>query len=554
MNASDILRSKPDPSAVPVHLVAEAPPGELEEGALRRAADEALGVDAAGQAWSVEPVFSDSEVEELGSFFEVSGRLNAATLPRAAFDAAYRLEAALRLLAGPGARVRPDLESTVFVRPYTPESRAVPSPRSEPPRWSLEAIDGPGAWATPPAPGGAARGRGILVGHPDTGYGDHPELDHGALDLEHGFDFVNDDSDARDPMDPNELPEGHGTRTGSVIVGREAGEVAGVAPEAMLLPLRATKSVALVRGVGAAKAVDHARRNGCHVVSMSMGGVLLTGALEAAIELAVQSGMIVMAAAGNWDWARISLPGQAKFVVEPARYRNCIAVAASNADGAPWSGSSRGKKVLISAPGESVWVPAMKDDVNVSRSSGTSYAVAHLAGVAALWLAHWGPSALKERYRPENVQAVFVQVLRSSGFTRPDKWDTGKFGVGIVNAKAVLDAPLPDAPPPRPKESPQRTSSRERLEAVLGAEETGEVEPELARLFRAPPGELDDEIDRIGDEVAYLLAENPDFLRHMSRARGSEQTAGDDVEAVRDMLASAGSPQLAGAVASDADT
>lgn len=296
MNASDILRSKPDPSAVLVHLVAEAPPGELEDGALRRAADEALGVDAAGQAWSVEPVFSESEVEELGSFFEVSGRLNAATLPRAAFDAAYRLEAALRPLAGPGARVRPDLESTVFVRPYTPESRAVPSPRSEPPRWSLEAIDGRGAWATPPAPGGAARGQGILVGHPDTGYGDHPELDRGALDLEHGFDFVNDDTDARDPMDPNELPEGHGTRTGSVIVGREAGEVAGVAPEAMLLPLRATKSVALVRGVGAAKAVDHARRNGCHVVSMSMGGVLLTGALEAAIELAVQSGMIVMAA------------------------------------------------------------------------------------------------------------------------------------------------------------------------------------------------------------------------------------------------------------------
>lgn len=161
---------------------------------------------------------------------------------------------------------------------------------------------------------------------------------------------------------------------------------------------------------------------------------------------------------------------------------------------------------------------------------------------------------MKERYGPENVQAVFVEVLRSSGFTRPDKWDTGKFGVGIVNAKAVLDATLPDAPPPRPKAAPQRTSSRERLEAVLGAEQAGEAEPELTRLFLAPPDRLDDEIDRLGDEVAYLLAENPGFLRHLSRDRGRKEEPGEEVEAVRALLASAGSPQLVGAVTSDADT
>ena len=86
MNASELLRSKPDPSAVPVHLVAEAPPGKLDEGALKRAADEALGVDVTGEGWSVEPIFSGSDVEELGAFFEVTGRLNAATLPRAAFE------------------------------------------------------------------------------------------------------------------------------------------------------------------------------------------------------------------------------------------------------------------------------------------------------------------------------------------------------------------------------------------------------------------------------------------------------------------------------------
>jgi hypothetical protein len=84
-------------------------------------------------------------------------------------------------------------------------------------------------------------------------------------------------------------------------------------------------------------------------------------------------------------------------------------------------------------------VPALKGGVNVSRSSGTSYGVAHLAGVAALWLAHWGPNALRERYGPENVQGVFVEVLRSGGFTRPDKWDTGKSGIVRVSDWKTYD-------------------------------------------------------------------------------------------------------------------
>ena len=72
------------------------------------------------------------------------------------------------------------------------------------------------AWAV-------TRGAGVLVGHPDTGYTDSVELDKAAMDLERDRDFVTNDDDARDPMDPSEIPEGHGTRTGSVIIGRAGG-------------------------------------------------------------------------------------------------------------------------------------------------------------------------------------------------------------------------------------------------------------------------------------------------------------------------------------------
>ena len=152
------------------------------------------------------------------------------------------------------------------------------------------------------------------------------------------------------------------------------------------------------------------------------------------------------------------------------------------------------------------------------------------------------------------MQSVFVQLLREHGFRRPAGWDTGRYGVGIADAKALLDAPLPTVPPARElvETAAPRTSSRERLEAVLGAEEPGEADARLAHLFRSPPERLDEDIELLGDEVAYLLAENPDFLRRTSVESGGPESASDDVEAVRALLASAGSPQLAQTVAASA--
>ena len=115
---------------------------------------------------------------------------------------------------------------------------------------------------------------------------------------------------------------------------------------------------------------------------MSLGGLFLGGVRDA-VNAAVADGCIVMAAAGNkWPW-----------VAEPANYPTCLAVAATNAKDAKWVDSATADQVDISAPGESVWVAYWNDSGQqaVHRSSGTSFAVAHVAGVAALWLAYHGP-------------------------------------------------------------------------------------------------------------------------------------------------------------------
>ena len=141
---------------------------------------------------------------------------------------------------------------------------------------------------------------------------------------------------------------------------------------------------------------------------MSLGGPLPSFALHDAIEDATNAGLILVAAAGN-QWP---------FVVFPARYDEVIAVAASNCADQRWVSSASGSDVDITAPGESVWRAETKSTgtFDVSRSSGTSYAAAQVAGAAALWLAHHGRSTLVGRYGAANVPAVFKELLTTQGF------------------------------------------------------------------------------------------------------------------------------------------
>ncbi|MEA2126348.1 MAG: hypothetical protein QOI80_3130, partial [Solirubrobacteraceae bacterium] len=350
-----------------------------------------------------------------------------------AFDIAHRLRDQLG-----GADVQPDLPSDAFAPP--PERRGAarataPAPRQK--DWSLTAVRAQQAWDLEPT-----RGAGIVVGHPDTGYTVHKELEAGSLDLARAWNVIDDNADARDPLrkpwwSPLASP-GHGTGTASAIVGRIAGQVSGTAPGATLVPLRTVKSVVQVFDGDVGLAIERARQQGCHVVSMSLGGVGFSGAVRDAISAAVDSGMIVMAAAGNY----------VHFVTAPASWPECLAIGATNVDSKPWSGSSRGPEVDFCAPGEAVWAAtawrdghAVKDEV--TPHYGTSFAVATTAGVAALWLGLHGVDALRERYGPGNLQRLFLTLARSTA-REPADWDRRSYGAGILDARALLEAQLPD--------------------------------------------------------------------------------------------------------------
>jgi len=541
-------------------LVVEAEKGDAaEELALRLAVRRTLGVDDQGNPWRVERLFraTGPEATALDRYYRVSGSVDAPAhrFEQAAFELAYRLSDVT------GFHVEPDLPSSSFAPPEPDFTEALEAdvhlPGSDPHAWALDAIRCRSAWQLPPEPGGASQGEGITIAHPDTGYTDHRDARADTFDLRRDRDFLANDDDALDPLDtftarPLVNP-GHGTSTASVLAARKVTSIEGVAPKTTIVPLRTIKSVVQVFDSDVARAVDYARQIGAHVVSMSLGGTGFRG-LREAIDHAVSEGLIVLAAAGN----------QVRFVVAPANYPNCIAVAATNADDVPWNGSSAGKKVAISAPGESVWVATYRFETPsgpqpiLRRHHGTSFAVAHVAGAAALWLAHHGREALIERYGRHRLQAVFLHLIATRGHRRPGEWDEQNFGVGILDAEALLKASLPersDVDSMTPELALEASTTRpagERVAVLFPDLTADQVEERLAALFGVSGDALAAKLDRYEAELVRMFSERPEAWNTFMSAEidGASALDASATEAAPDVALAAsvarfGSPTLA---------
>ena len=361
---------------------------------------------------------------------------------------------------------------------------------------------------------GRRPGDGVVVAHPDTGYLDHPMILQAIL--RPGFDFVDYRSDAFDRTEEGLLHRpGHGTRTASVIVGQRDFSVysdspawrriSGVAYGAKLMPLRVANSVLLLDDIApdmghlavsihsAAIGDPNFVRRPADVISMSLGGIA-SRAVQDALLMAKARNVIVLAAAGN------NVPfGQ---VVYPARYEEVIAVAASNVHSQPWEGTARGEAVVISAPGEDVWIASQKGGGDeryncVQTATGTSYAVATTAGVAALWLSYRAEELDQVHDRAETFSALAKATARAV-----PGWNKAEHGPGILDARKLLDRWPP------PQGNSRAASSRCEDLVALSALLPGQG-PVVARelLFgrSGPQGEVCEAVGHLGDELAFLF-------------------------------------------------
>jgi serine protease len=298
--------------------------------------------------------------------------------------------------------------------------------------WALSTLQLQDAWDFSKRSGRPTRGKGTIVAQPDTGIARHPNLDpHRRVQ---GHNFVEGGDDPTDPLNYLGNP-GHGTGTGSVVVGSENSDMAGAAPLATHMPIRAVESVVRLSQITVAEAIDFAVVHKAHVISLSLGGIPSIS-LYRALQRAIAADVIVVTAAGNCVEA----------VVWPARYDLCVAVAGTNVSDQPWQGTCHGSDVAISAPGENVYrahveLKSGQIAADVGQGQGTSFATALIAGIAACWLAHHGRDTVMKAARGHNekLQNTFRRMLKATA-RRPKNWDTSEMGAGVANAWSLLTA------------------------------------------------------------------------------------------------------------------
>jgi len=226
----------------------------------------------------------------------------------------------------------------------------------------------------------AAGDASVILAVVDTGVdGSHPDL---SAKLLAGQDFVQ-------PGQPPEDQNGHGTHVAGIAAAATGNGIgiAGIAPDALVLPVRVLDR----NGSGAiatiAAGVRYAADQGAKVINLSLGGAGRSVVLRDAIRYAASKGAVIVAAAGN-DGSPAKL--------YPAAYDEVISVGSVGAEDVHSAFSNYGAWVDVAAPGEKI-VSTYRYG-RYTYLSGTSMAAPHVSGVAAL-LAGQGldASAIRER-------------------------------------------------------------------------------------------------------------------------------------------------------------
>jgi len=214
-------------------------------------------------------------------------------------------------------------------------------------------------------------GSGTTIAVIDTGLDASHAFFAGRVHLA-GISFVGAPGDTQDAgngvNDDNEggVDEmvGHGTWV--------AGLALAVAPDSLIMPIRALNDEGFSDAFTVTKAVYHAIDHGADVINMSLGSVAQVRIVERAVDDASDLGIVVVASGGNQGVPLLEFP---------AGNNKAMGVTAVDLNGVLAPFANFGDRLLLAAPGIDVIGPVPG---GFGESSGTSAAAPLAAGAAAL--------------------------------------------------------------------------------------------------------------------------------------------------------------------------
>ena len=266
--------------------------------------------------------------------------------------------------------------------------------------------------------------RSIKVAVIDTGIDyTHPDLVNNYLPI--GYNWLYNTSD---PMDDN----GHGTHVAGTIAAsiNDGRGVAGIA-NVSIFAEKFLDSGGYGSDTNAALAINHAVAMGANILSNSWGSFFNSSLVADVIADAINSGVIVVAAAGN---SNTDLP------VFPADLPGVIGVAATDAMDQKASFSNYGEYIDISAPGVNILSDYLGN--SYTYMSGTSMATPHVSGLVALLMSKY---PLYTANQIENLLYSTAVDLGVPGWDPIYGWGrinaiSGIFGFQVHNTQAYINA------------------------------------------------------------------------------------------------------------------
>lgn len=299
-----------------------------------------------------------------------------------------------------------------FVEPdYTTRAAYIPNDKQFDQQWHHSVIRTPLAWDLTR---GAAD---LVVAVLDTGLdANHAEFSGKTVP---GYNFIDSNEDTSDD-------NGHGTHVAGLVAAATDNRqgTAAVCPDCKVMPLKVLDEQSSGTLFDVVKAITHATDKGAKIINMSLTSDVCSNSLQEAIDYAWNRGVLLVAAAGNFNSDK---------PIYPAACKRVISVGAIDEEKSRARYSNYGETIDFVAPGTDVYSTFLNGEY--TRISGTSMATPIVSGIAALV---WSRSPQSTNSELEKQLQQAVQDLGDAGFDNT-------FGYGLLDAAkavGVVEKPL----------------------------------------------------------------------------------------------------------------